>query len=167
MADLTTLNLLRLRLLVGYLGERKQHAWWQTGFFEPSSSAFLSPVFTKTVPLAQYNGIREAARLAHDDHIGVGRVFHLFRLPEEVEQNLHLAMREQAPDSPLLKECADPKSALQALASFGDAATALHEGPLSMGKVEGLLNGKGLAALASTYRFAFEANIKTYPYFAS
>ena len=33
-------------------------------------------------------GVLEAARRVHDEHIGVGRAFHPFRLPEIMEQRL-------------------------------------------------------------------------------
>ena len=85
---------LYLRLLVGYLGERAQGAWWPTAFYEPSGRLFLEPVFGKTARLAQYHGVLEAARRLHDDHLSVGR-YHLFRLPEEVEQNLHGLIERQ------------------------------------------------------------------------
>ena len=76
----------RLRMIVGYLGEKGQHNWWSSEFFSPTAPAFLNPVFGKTATLAQYHGVKEAARRVHDTHIGVGRVFHLFRLPESMEQ---------------------------------------------------------------------------------
>ena len=72
-------TLLQMRMLVGFLGERAQHAWWPTAFYEPSSRHFLEPVFVKTARLAQYHGVVEAARRLHDEHLSVGS-FHLFRL---------------------------------------------------------------------------------------
>ena len=45
-------------------------------------------MFSKTSRLAQYHGVLEAARRLHDEHLSVGS-YHLFRLPEEVEQDLH------------------------------------------------------------------------------
>jgi hypothetical protein len=75
-------------MLVGFLGERAQFAWWPTAFYEASSRLFLEPVFSKTSRLAQYHGVLEAARRLHDEHLSVGS-YHLFRLPEEVEQDLH------------------------------------------------------------------------------
>ena len=47
-------TLLQMRLLVGFLGERAQCAWWPTAFYEASSKLFLEPVFSKTSRLAQY-----------------------------------------------------------------------------------------------------------------
>jgi hypothetical protein len=35
--------ILRLRVIVGYLGEKAQFAWWPTEFYTPSSAAFLNP----------------------------------------------------------------------------------------------------------------------------
>ncbi len=81
-------TLLELRLLVGFLGERAQFGWWPTGFYDASSRLFLEPVFAKTSRLAQYHGVVEAARLLHDEHLSVGS-YHLFRMPEEIEQDLH------------------------------------------------------------------------------
>lgn len=69
-SNITTL--LELRLLVGFLGERAQYAWWPTAFYEPSSRLFLEPVFAKTARLAQYHGVLEAARRLHDEHLNVG-----------------------------------------------------------------------------------------------
>src|SRR5690606_20401440 len=85
-------GLLRLRFAVGFLGEQAQYAWWPTAFYGPSSRLFLEPVFSKTSRLAQYHGVLEAARRLHDDHLNVGS-YHLFRLPEEIEQDLHAAVQ--------------------------------------------------------------------------
>src|SRR5664280_937787 len=75
-------TLLQIRLLVGFLGERAQFAWWPTAFYDPSSQLFLAPVFSKTSQLAQYHGVTEAARLLHDEHLNVGS-YHLFRFPKK------------------------------------------------------------------------------------
>ena len=66
-------TLLQLRLLIGFLGERAQFAWWPTAFYEPSSHLFLEPVFAKTSRLAQYHGVLEAARRLHDEHLRCDR----------------------------------------------------------------------------------------------
>jgi hypothetical protein len=84
----------RLRMIVGFLGEKGQHNWWSSEFFSATAPAFLNPVFGKTTTLAQYHGVKESARRVHDEHIGVGRVFHLFRLPESIEQALFEMLQE-------------------------------------------------------------------------
>lgn len=75
-----------LRVLVGYLGEQ-QPTWWTSQFFSPTAIAFLGPVFTRTSALAQYQGVTAAAARRHEEHIGEGRTYHLFRLPEIFEQS--------------------------------------------------------------------------------
>ena len=75
-------DLVRLRVLVGYLGEKAQFGWWPTEFYAGTSEAFLAPVFGKTVDLARYNGVLEAARgrggglvgPGHEDGIGLGPI---------------------------------------------------------------------------------------------
>ena len=69
-----------LRLAVGFLGEQEQAAWWPSVFLGRHAHAFLNPIFGSKTRIAQYHGITEAACRVHDESIGVGRVFHLFRL---------------------------------------------------------------------------------------
>ncbi len=77
------IDIAKLRIAIGYLGEKSQYAWWRSSFFIPASRTYLAPVFGKTALLTRYYGMREAATLVHDERIGVGKgVFHLFRLPE-------------------------------------------------------------------------------------
>jgi hypothetical protein len=41
--------LAKLRVVIGYLGEREQFGWWQSLFFSASSQAFLVPVFASVL----------------------------------------------------------------------------------------------------------------------
>jgi hypothetical protein len=66
---------IQLRIAVGYLGE--QAAWWSSTFLGPHAITFLGPVFGNKTTVAQYQGVVEAACCAHDEKIGVGRVYHL------------------------------------------------------------------------------------------
>lgn len=169
---------LNLRLLVGYLGERAQCAWWPTAFYEPSGRLFLEPVFGKTARLAQYHGVLEATRRLHDDHLNVGS-YHLFRLPEEVEQNLHALMERQvreAADLPVPQNQETALAALQALAlpdgPAPDGATAdrdpaalpHREGPIAVGSIQYLHHPATLKSIAAAYGAAFAQGTKTYPY---
>ena len=83
-----------LRLAVGLLGEQEQSAWWPSGFLGRHAQAFLNPVFGGKTRMAQYHGVTEAACRIHDERIGVGRVFHLYRLPETIEQKMASALQE-------------------------------------------------------------------------
>lgn len=155
--------LAQLRLLVGFLGERSQFAWWPTAFYEPSSRLFLEPVFTKTSRLAQYHGVLEAARRVHDENLNVGS-YHLFRLPEEVEQDLHSILQ-----SPLGEELAnqfprDTDAAMEALKTLAGSKAHFVDGPMSVGNIKDLDSMETLREIAGAYLSAFSQNEKTYPY---
>ena len=154
--------LMQLRIVVGFLGERAQFAWWPTVFYEASSRLFLEPVFSKTSRLAQYHGVLEAARRLHDEHLSVGS-YHLFRLPEEVEQDLHATVQssvgeELASQAPQSKEAA--LDALKQLASTGGTPGV---GPMAIGGIKDLDSSDTLEAIAAAYLSAFTQDAKTFP----
>lgn len=156
-------TLLQMRMLVGFLGERAQCDWWPTAFYEASSRLFLEPVFSKTSRLAQYHGVLEAARRLHDEHLSVGS-YHLFRLPEEVEQDLHAIVQsgvgeELASQAPQSKE-----AALDALKCLAAASGTYSVGPMAVGSIKDLDSTDVLKVIAAAYLSAFTQNAKTYPY---
>ena len=156
-------TLLQMRMLVGFLGERAQFAWWPSAFYEASSRLFLEPVFSKTSRLAQYHGVLEAARRLHDEHLNVGS-YHLFRLPEEVEQDLHATLQsfvgeELASQAPKNKE-----AALHALKRLAATSETSSVGPTAVGGIKDLDSTYTLKAISAAYLWAFMQNAKTYPY---
>jgi len=156
-------TLLQMRMLVGFLGERAQFAWWKTAFYEASSKLFLEPVFSKTSKLAQYHGVLEAARRLHDEHLSVGS-YHLFRLPEEVEQDLHALMQGNVGEDLAGKLPKSKDAALKALKLLGLTSAKPSEGPTAVGKIENLDSVDVLNAIAGIYLSAFTQNAKSYPY---
>jgi hypothetical protein len=100
----------RLRVLVGYLGERHQSNRWSSTFLGRTSEAFLAPIFGNTVANARVVGVTEAARRVHDDAMGVGRTFHLFRLPETLEQELHRKLSTSSGKAPPSPTCSTASS---------------------------------------------------------
>lgn len=156
----------KLRLLVGALGEKDRCNWWPTTFFAPTSKSFLMPLYPRTFPLAQYHGVSEAARRVHDGHLNVGS-FHLFRLPEEVEHDIHALVISWSSNVIEAMIGQDRASALSALAELGGVEEGRVEGPISCGEVQGLLSGSAHPKVASIYRQAFEADVQAFPYFTS
>lgn len=154
----------RLRVIVGYLGEKAQFDWWPSGFFSPLSAAFLNPVFARTAPLAQYHGVKEAARRVHDEHIGVGRVFHLYRLPETIEQSLFELLQEPAAAVAAHPDITSQAVALNALQSFFKTPSTGQEGPIQIGASADLDDDAWIAAAASGYHAAFTKGMRSYPY---
>lgn len=154
-------QLLNLRLLVGFLGERAQFDWWHTAFYEPSARPFLEPIFAKNSGLAQYHGVVEAARRLHDEHLSVG-AFHLFRLPEEVEQDLHALA--QAGVSLSSAPIANKDAASEALGKLSGGLTEAAIGPLSVGSIQDVLSSALNMKIAQAYHSAFSSGNRAFPY---
>lgn len=159
-------TLLQMRLLVGFLGERAQFAWWPTAFYEPSSRLFLEPVFSKTSRLAQYHGVLEAARRLHDEHLSVG-TYHLFRLPEEVEQDLHALVQSSAGEELANRVPNSKEAALDLLNRLAGVDAPASVGPMAVGNIKDLDSADALTAISGAYLSAFSHNAKTYPYLLS
>ena len=163
MKDSYLSTVLQMRSLVGFLGERPQFAWWATSFFGDYSLRSLEFVTPKTSLLAQYHGVVEAARKLHDEHLNVGS-YHLFRLPEEVEQDLH-AMMQSSVGTDLAKQLPQDKdAALAALKTLAGAIPSAAVGPTVVGNIDQLSAGETLKSIAGAYVSAFSQNAKTYPY---
>jgi hypothetical protein len=166
MKDSYLSTVLQMRSLVGYLGERTQFAWWPTSFFGDYSLRSLEFVTPKTSHLAQYHGVVEAARKLHDEHLNVGS-YHLFRLPEEVEQDLH-EMMQSSVGTELAKQLPQDKDlALAALKTLAGAIPSAAVGPTAVGNIDQLSAGKTLKSIAGAYVSAFSQNAKSYPYMVS
>lgn len=156
-------DLLELRLLIGFLGERAQFGWWPTSFYEPSSRLFLEPVFSKTSRLAQYHGVMEAARRLHDEHLSVGS-YHLFRLPEELEQDIHALMQSPNGENLTTRSPQTKEDALKAMAVRAPNAAKLAEGPKLIGGIDDIDSPNAIQLFAAAYLLAFQQDLKTYPY---
>ena len=155
-----------LRACVGYLGEREQSGWWQSSFFDQGSSAFLTPVFARTHVLAQVCGVTRAAALVHDKWIGVGDAYHLFRLPEDIEQALHRALHEPALGERIAAITASQAAAADFLRGQGAPPAKPSQGPTRVGGAAELRKTNTWSAVAGLYARAFEGESPVYPFFA-
>lgn len=156
-------TLLQMRLLVGFLGERAQCAWWPTAFYEASSKYFLEPVFSKTPRLAQYQAVLEAARRLHDEHLSLGS-YHLFRLPEEVEQDLYAMVQGSLGEELASQVPSSKEAALDALRRLAATSGMVSLGPTAVGSIKDIDATATLKAIAAAYLSAFTQDAKTYPY---
>lgn len=156
----------RLRLIVGFLGEKAQHNWWSSEFFSATAPAFLNPVFGKTTLLAQYHGVKESARRMHDEYIGIGRVFHLFRLPESTEQALFEMIQEASIAEILRSEVGTLETAETALHELSESSGSLREGPVQVGSVADLDGTRWISEAARCYEAAFKTGSRSFPYLA-
>jgi len=160
-------EIVKLRVCIGFLGESQQCAWWQSSFFSTMSSAYLSPVFGKTSFSAQYYGIKEAATRVHDEHIGIGKgVFHLFRLPEMHEIELHRILEDKKiiEDARLIVSGKD--SAEKFLEEHAIDSGKAEVGPVRVGDNSDIARMPVWQTAAHYYLNAFRKRNKTFPFFS-
>jgi hypothetical protein len=113
---------------------------------------------------ARYQGIVEASKRVHDERIGVGRVFHLFRLPEATEQRLFDALSSN--DGKKVARLLSPEAANEQLSVLAVGSTEAKQGPLSIGSSEDLGRPDWLRVAAGLYAAAFAAGLQCFPYFS-
>jgi hypothetical protein len=158
-------SILCLRLSVGFLGERDGAGWWRSGFTSPTAPAFLAPIFGAKVLHAQYQGLIESARRVHDERIGVGRVFHPFRLPEAQEQRVLDALRT---DREKPTNCIPShEAAMNDLQYLAGQVVDVKPGPILIGPIETLEDPSWVTKVATVYLAAFNSNIQCFPYFSN
>jgi hypothetical protein len=156
-------QLLQLRLLVGYLGEQNQSGWWQTSILSSVGDRFMGQNFPRSTLCASLNAVKEAAQKNHDGEVGVGKVFHLFRLPYEIEQGLHgsLLHGSEINDAPESKE-----AAMDSLLGLAKETINVEPGPTQVGTRKTIRSAHGVKQLAKHYHAAFSSGVRCYPYFS-
>lgn len=157
-------QILQLRVLVGFLGQKNLKGWWDIGLMESTGIRFLETLFPRTSHLAALNSTVEAACLSHDGAIGRIGLFHLFRLPVVIEDSVS-AVAKAFDFEKTFRSCDDTDMAmaqLQSLTSFGVSAAA---GPVQIGVESQILRKAAVEELAAHYYSAFENDVRCFPYF--
>ena len=163
-AEIRLGSLATLRILVGYLGESDQCDWWRTSFLSPTGRRYLEFNFPRTVLSAGINSVSHAAKELHDRRIGRNGVFHLFRLPHAIEQDLHLLLAGDFKDE-LDKMIQGRDCAKKALAALAEGEKVESEGPTRISAIGQMTHRPSLRKLAACYLWAFEDGKQTFPYF--
>jgi hypothetical protein len=158
-------QIIRLRLLVGFLGEKRQANWWDCGFLDPTGRRFLETTFPRTFAFASIRSTSEAARLVHDSRIGRVGVFHLFRLPVDVEDQVEAHISEPAYEY-VGKVTSSQDAALDELIPLLESEIAAPEGPVQIGIPKRILTRTAISELAAHYHSAFKQGLQCFPYFA-
>lgn len=160
------INTLKLRIIVSQLGEAYHYSWWATTFYAQSSAAFLEPIFPRTSESARYHGVLEAACRVHDEHLSLG-CFHLFRLPQEQEQDLHEILCDG------LNQCIefgfgkDREALLALLDQMANNLSMKATGPISVGTIADIKKPEILSSMAAAYLGGFRQQSPVYPYLAA
>ena len=125
--------LAKFRLLVGFMGERNQSGWWDSSFLAESSEAFLRPIFPRTFFQAQYRGVCESAKYIHDERIGRGRNYHLYRMPDAIEKLTEQVIHDSDFFTQLKSMLISKEAALEEIKVSSTQNTESLKGPILVG----------------------------------
>ena len=159
-------QLVLLRVAVGFLGEQTESKWWSSGLCGTGGKAFLAPIFPRTHLLAQFEGVTSSAAIVHDDHIGLGETFHLFRLPEDLEQSLHFLAGTSA-ESSIADVTASADFALNFLIDYSGDSRKQAVGPVKIGDLSSLRSADVWKKVAAYYLGGFEQTNEVFPFFSN
>ena len=155
----------QIRVLVAFLGEKEQGNWWDTSFLGDTGLDYLRFNFPRTAFLAGVTSVSEAAKKLHDERIGKGRVYHLFRLPFNIEERIHEILRDVKEDTSK-KLITNKEDALELLEGLIDSTVDAPEGPVQIGTSSRIISEFSVSELAKHYANAFKEDKKTFPYFS-
>ena len=157
----------RLRVLVSMLGEAAHAKWWRTEFLTAAGLRFLDRLYPRTSCSAALRATGAAARDLHDSSIGRGGVYHLFRLPELFEGQLHGLAGRGFFDQVLRDVGSSVEPSESLLTQFEGLAAELPEtepGPQRIGSVRDLRRGNLIGRWAGAYLHAFRKGYRVFPY---
>lgn len=154
--------LAKLRFSVLAAGELQPDIWWSSNGLSSEGQADLSIVFPRTSVSAAIEHASELARLHHDERTRAVGVYHLFRLPTEIQSALHrmtIQIEQEGFFGPDLSACI-----WKDLSPPSSPNTQAQEGPIDLGHIRPH-NVSDLGQLAETYKATFDGGKSCVPYF--
>lgn len=161
---------IQLRALVLALGETAVPAWWKTEFMNETGLRFLERLCPRTPVRAAVHAAGRAACEAHDKAVGRVGVYHLFRLPESLETEIHSSPSSEDAGfinrfRPCLGRREDLLEMLSTLCS-GPLVKGVAAGPKRIAAELDAVRTHALGMAASVYHEAFKRGEPAFPYFA-
>lgn len=151
-----------LRLQVAYAGEASEPGWWPTACLTNGAVLDFKALFSEAAPAVAWQLSSQAACQAHDKWLS-GMDYHLFRLPEGLEEAIyHTGLQLSSTQAQAL--LAQRKTLLTAASHTG---TTTITGPHRLGSSADLLTGQALPALRACYAAAFAGGAQVFPYFTA
>jgi len=161
------IEILNLRIIVLSLGEISTPPWWQSKFLNETGIRFLNRLFPRSSFFAAINSSAKAAMNVHDKAIGRTGVYHLFRLPDVLENEIREIFKNNPELNPelILKlgKGDELKNYLRQVSINGTKREWI--GPQKIGNFEDCMNIESYKIIASAYLNAFENNRQVFPYF--
>ncbi|MBT8036117.1 MAG: BrxE family protein [Verrucomicrobiae bacterium] len=152
-------TLASLRLSVLASGESLPSKYWDSSGLNQTAQTDLRMIFPRTSITAAATHAEKLAQTHHDKHTRASGVFHLFRLPTNIEASIHREMIHSIPND------LDVQANLWSeLADLPKADTSAEEGPVHLGELN-LSKPKDIAKIAYAYKAAFDAGLNCIPYF--
>ena len=151
--------LAHLRLSVLACGEALPGKCWDSDGLGKTGQTDLLTVFPRTSLVAAASHAAKLAQAHHDAVTRATGVFHLFRLPTDVEASIHHELMTAIPNDQDVQ--GKLWSELKDLPKFEAAA---QEGPVNLGEIK-LTVAKDISKIANTYKAAFDAGLSVVPYF--
>jgi|UniRef100_A0A7C3R5P9 hypothetical protein len=162
---------LRLRALVLALGESVKPEWWKTKFMNETGFRFLERLYPRSAFRAAIHAAGRVACDVHDRSVGRIGVYHLFRLPESLEAEIHqippvsdgefverIRSRLGSPD--------DLMKMLQSLCG-SEGGKDIAPGAKWIGTHSDLMMSRAFEKTAAVYYHSFSKEKPTFPYFSS
>ena len=154
-------HFLLLRLQVAYAGETSTPVWWPTNCLTADAAMDFRHLFADAAPAVAWQLSSQAACQAHDKWLS-GMDYHLFRLPEGLEEAIyHTGL--QLPVAVAQQWLAER----DALGKVPAGSMPSPTGPQRLGTSADLLSGAALPALRTCYKAAFQGGVQVFPYFTT
>ncbi len=158
--DPLVIRYLTLRMQVAFAGETGQLGWWPSQSLSTDAAQLWESVFGVATPAVALNLSSQIACQIHDKWLS-GMDYHLFRLPEGLEEALYTAALH-LPTADATALLAERATLLTAPAPSDTIPAA---GPLHLGTCAELLDGRAISRLHHAYAVALKARQAVFPYF--
>jgi len=160
-------DVLEIRLSVLRLGEAAEPPWWHSRFLADLSLRFLERLYPRSAVSAAVYSANKAACEIHDQAIGRQGVYHLFRLPINLEREVGaLLHKNDDVVSELQSIVREPDGSRSFLAEFASTAVRAERiGPVRIGTTNDILRPDSYRLMAAVYLEAFDLNHRSFPYF--
>ncbi len=160
----------QLRALVLALGECVEPSWWKTEFMNETGLRFLERLYPRTPLRAAVHAAGKAASGAHDRAVGRVGVYHLFRLPESLETEIHRLSPDSDKDflSALRVALGRPQKLIELLGPLcGEVVMDAAHGAKYIGMEKDLITMAVYQKTATVYRQSFAQGKPGFPYFTA